>query len=243
VASRQAIASTSAAPIDWWHHFEKLLSLHLPDLAGKTVLDVAASDGYFSFAAERFGAARVVAMDAHAWRPPGGKDAFECRRRILASKVEDYEVDVLDVCPDTVGQFDVVLFLGGLNCVRHPLLALERLASVTKELLVVEALIDMTFVPVPAMAFYPWRMMRDETNWWGPNRAAMVGMLYSVGFKEVVPYSLKRVSALRLIGLPTRTRVAIEMVSSAPWSYRQRLVRDIARSALIQNRLVTHSWR
>jgi tRNA (mo5U34)-methyltransferase len=41
--------------------------LRLPDLTGKTVLDVGAWDGYFSFRAEASGAARVVALDHYAW--------------------------------------------------------------------------------------------------------------------------------------------------------------------------------
>ncbi len=39
----------------------------LPDLAGRSVLDIGAFDGYYSFAAERLGAARVVALDGYAW--------------------------------------------------------------------------------------------------------------------------------------------------------------------------------
>lgn len=41
--------------------------LNLPDLRGKTVLDIGAWDGFFSFAAERLGAERVVALDHHVW--------------------------------------------------------------------------------------------------------------------------------------------------------------------------------
>ena len=40
---------------------------HFPDVAGKTVLDIGAWDGLHSFAAERRGAARVVALDHYAW--------------------------------------------------------------------------------------------------------------------------------------------------------------------------------
>lgn len=45
----------------------ELDALNLPDLAGLSVLDIGAWDGYFSFAAERRGAARVVALDHYAW--------------------------------------------------------------------------------------------------------------------------------------------------------------------------------
>jgi tRNA (mo5U34)-methyltransferase len=246
------------ATIAWWHQIElpdgsvtpgldrsaeKLQSLHLPDLTGKTVLDVGAFDGYFSFAAERLGASRVVAVDTYSWRRPGGKDGFEYARRALGSSVEDVELEVLDISPETVGQFDVVLFLGVLYHMRHPLLALERMASVTNEMLVMETLVDMTFLRSPTVAFYPWKMFRDETNWWGPNRAAVVGMLHSVGFKHVVPYPVKRFSTTRLAGLPARAKNAGVLMSATPSSSRQRLIRDFARNALTQNRLVTHSWR
>lgn len=39
----------------------------LPSLAGKTVLDIGAFSGYYSFAAERLGAKRVVALDHYVW--------------------------------------------------------------------------------------------------------------------------------------------------------------------------------
>jgi tRNA (mo5U34)-methyltransferase len=45
----------------------ELSLLRLPDLRGRSVLDVGACDGYFSFAAERLGAARVVALDHYVW--------------------------------------------------------------------------------------------------------------------------------------------------------------------------------
>jgi tRNA (mo5U34)-methyltransferase len=258
MASGQLTSAPPPAHIDWWHQIElpdgsvtpgadrsaeKLASLHLPDLTGKSVLDVGAFDGYFSFAAERLGASRVVAVDTYAWRRPGGKAGFEYARESLGSNVEDVEVEVLEIAPETVGEFDVVLFLGVLYHMRHPLLALERMASVTRELMVVETLVDMTFLRSPAVAFYPWKLFGDDTNWWGPNRAAVMGMLHSVGFERVVPYPVKRFSATRLRDLPAHAKTDASLVSSTPWRSRPRLVRDFARSALTQNRLVAHGWR
>src|SRR5205085_11848007 len=150
--------------------------LHLPgSLAGKTVLDVGAWDGFFSFEAERRGAERVVALDTFAWQARGegtGKAGFELARRALGSKVDDVEVDVLDLSPETVGTFDVVLFLGVLYHMRDPLPALDRLASVTRELLVLETHVDLLGLRRPAMAFYPgFELDGDWSNWWGPNPA------------------------------------------------------------------------
>src|SRR5262245_37663164 len=39
----------------------------LPDMRDRTVLDIGAWDGYYSFLAERCGASRVVALDHYAW--------------------------------------------------------------------------------------------------------------------------------------------------------------------------------
>lgn len=45
----------------------RLQALQLPDLHGKTVLDIGAYDGFYSFEAERRGAARVVSLDHYVW--------------------------------------------------------------------------------------------------------------------------------------------------------------------------------
>ena len=49
------------------HHHDDLIRLHLPNLAGKSVLDIGAWDGYYTFMAEGAGASRVVALDHYAW--------------------------------------------------------------------------------------------------------------------------------------------------------------------------------
>jgi tRNA (mo5U34)-methyltransferase len=46
---------------------EEWRNMALPSLRGKTVLDIGAWDGWFSFAAERAGASRVVALDWFVW--------------------------------------------------------------------------------------------------------------------------------------------------------------------------------
>jgi tRNA (mo5U34)-methyltransferase len=167
----------------------RLARLDFPaTLAGSTVLDIGAWDGFFSFEAERRGASRVVATDYYSWHGSGwgSKAGFELARRTLGSKVEDLDIDVMDISPERVGVFDVVLLLGVLYHLRHPLLALERVASVTRTLLIVETVVDLVGIRRPAVAFYPGRELNDDpTNWWGPNVPALEGMLRSVGFSEV----------------------------------------------------------
>lgn len=192
------------ARIRWYHNIDlgggivtegpsnarqRLESLGLPEsLEGTTVLDVGAWDGFFSFEAERRGAARVVATDHYSWSGPGWgtKDGFELARRALRSRVEDVDIDVLDLSPETVGVFDLVLFLAVLYHLRDPLLALERVASVTRHQLILETHVDMLGTARPAAAFYPGTELNgDRTNWWGPNPAAVAAMLRAVGFLEV----------------------------------------------------------
>jgi tRNA (mo5U34)-methyltransferase len=169
----------------------RLNRLALPErLTGRSVLDVGAWDGFFSFEAERRGAARVVATDHFAWNvgwgTGQGKAGFQLARDVLQSKVEDVEVDVMALSPQVVGTFDVVLFLGVLYHVKEPLSALERVASVTRDLLIVETVVDMVGITRPAAAFYPAdELGSDPTNWWGPNIPALHGMLRAVGFASV----------------------------------------------------------
>lgn len=167
----------------------RLARVQLPEsLRGKTVLDIGAWDGFFSFECERRGAARVVAADHFSWHGTGWgtKAGFTLAREALDSRVEDLDIDVMDLSPERIGTFDVVLFLGVLYHLRHPFLALERVASVTGDYLIVETVVDLVGIRRPAMAFYPGRELNnDPTNWWGPNVPAVKGMLESLGFREV----------------------------------------------------------
>jgi tRNA (mo5U34)-methyltransferase len=179
----------------------RLQRIQLPtSLAGCTVLDVGAWDGFFSFEAERRGAARVVATDHFSWSGGGWgtKAGFQLAKETLGSRVEDIDIDVMDLSPERVGRFDVVLFLGVLYHLRHPLLALERVASVTRQLLILETVVDLVGFRRPAMAFYPnTELSNDPTNWWGPNVPAVHGMLQTVGFRRVETITPQRSVAYR----------------------------------------------
>ena len=69
--------------------------------------------------------------------------------------------------------------------------AIENAASIsslllTTECLIVETHLDAMEIDRPAMIFYPESELGgDPTNWWGPNHAAVRGMLLSVGFERV----------------------------------------------------------
>lgn len=195
---------TEVDKLSWWHCIDLgggvvtpgkadnryvLSHLGLPArLDGQTVLDVGAWDGFYSFECERRGAARVLATDLYCWDGPGwgSKQGFELARRALGSRVEDLEIDVMDLTPEHIGQFDLVLFLGVLYHLQNPLLGLQRVASVTKSHLIVETHCDLFAVRHPAMRFYPGAQLNnDPTNWWGPNPACVEAMLRTVGFARV----------------------------------------------------------
>jgi len=209
---------------------DTLRRLGLPDdLHGKTVLDVGAWDGYYSFEVERRGAERVLATDHFCWSGEGWgtKDGFELARRALRSRVADKDIDVMDLSPATVGVWDVVLFLGVLYHLRHPLLALERVASVTGERLILETHVDLLNRTKPALAFYPrTELDSDPTNWFGPNVAAVRGMLETVGFR--------RLEVVSLSSLPYR------LGRAAKWALKGR---GRFFETLNQGRLVVHAWR
>jgi len=163
------------------------------DLTGKTVLDIGAWDGFMSFECERQGAAKVVAVDSFAWTTGNphivngtGRAGFDLAHEAYGSKVEPVFCEVLDLDPAELGVFDVVLCLGLLYHMRHPLLALERVAAMTGELLILETHVDMQHDLLPAMRFYPGRELNnDGTNWWGPNAVCVEAMLRDVGFAQV----------------------------------------------------------
>jgi tRNA (mo5U34)-methyltransferase len=235
---RRAVASTT-----WWQRIDlghgivtpgsddsayKLQHLGIPDdLRGMTVLDIGASDGFFSFEAERRGARRVLATDVWTGETWGmqAKRGFEIARRALNSKVVSVEVDVLDIAPGKIGVFDLVFFLGVLYHMRHPLLALEKVFSVTGKQLILETHIDRVGGTRPAMVFYPEsELNHDPTNWWGPNPAAVEAMLKTVGFDRVIKY----------LEYPPRYRVGI----------RQRIKRSLPYFRTQEvTRAVFHAWR
>lgn len=59
------IITPGRLPAEAWER--ELVNLQLPDLRGKSVLDIGAYDGFFSFAAERLGASGVTALDHYVW--------------------------------------------------------------------------------------------------------------------------------------------------------------------------------
>lgn len=157
-------------------------------VAGKTVLDVGAWDGFFSFEAERLGAGKVLATDHVSWSGWGWgtRDGFDYAHKCRGSTVDALDIDVPDISPETVGAWDTVLFLGVLYHLKNPYAGLETVSKVTGHTLIIDTVTALNDVPEPAARyFYLDELARDQTNYWGPNTRCLEAMLREIGFSRV----------------------------------------------------------
>jgi tRNA (mo5U34)-methyltransferase len=178
-----------------WRNFASALS---EDLRGKTVLDIGCNAGFYSIEMKRRGAERVVSIDFDERYLAQARFAAE----VCEAEVEFRLLSVYDVA--LLGErFDIVLFMGVLYHLRHPLLALDLLHEhVVGDTLVCQSMLrgsrkveqlkgDYPFSQTdifaragfPLMYFIERRYSHDPTNWWIPNRAGMEAMLRSSGFE------------------------------------------------------------
>jgi tRNA (mo5U34)-methyltransferase len=158
------------------------------DLTGRTVLDIGAWNGFFSFEAKRRGAGHVLATDSYCWAHPQfrGRETFELARSVLGVNLDTREIDVAELSTQTVGEFDVVLYLGVFYHRYDAVEALAKIAPLAKHVLILETHLDLRELDVPAMAFYPGRELNnDPTNWWGPNEHCVRELLQGLGFSDI----------------------------------------------------------
>ncbi|HET6520444.1 MAG TPA: TIGR04290 family methyltransferase [Geminicoccaceae bacterium] len=170
------------------------------DLAGRTVLDIGCNAGFFAIEMKRRGADRVVGIDFDEDYLNQARFAAE----VSGADIEFRRLSVYDVA-DLGERFDVVLFMGVLYHLRHPLLALDLIREhVARDLLVFQSLqrgapevepvqenYDFWELAVfdrpgfPRLHFIEHRYADDPTNWWIPNRACVEALLRSAGFAIV----------------------------------------------------------
>jgi tRNA (mo5U34)-methyltransferase len=184
-------------PAQKWNRFASALP---QDLSGKSVLDIGCNGGYYAIEMKRRGASRVLGVDSDETYLMQARYAAE----VLGLDIEFRMLSVYDV--GTLGQrFDVVLFMGVLYHLRHPLLALDLIREhVAGELLIFQSMqrgsqyveplqIDYPFSETesfdqpgyPKLHFVEHRYAEDPTNWWIPNRACAEAMLRSAGFEII----------------------------------------------------------
>lgn len=162
-------------------------------LDGVRVLDVGCNDGFFSFALEQRGAS-VRAIDFP--RPSPG---FALTHRLRDSSVEFASGNVYSLTAADHGTYDVVLFLGVLYHLRHPLLALDVLSTLVAPggVVYVEThAIDQGLIGAdgrvlalgdPSLRvaqFYPYdELSGDNSNWWAPSLSCLEAMVESALFR------------------------------------------------------------
>ncbi len=173
-------------------------SRQLPaDLSGKSVLDIGCNAGFYSIEMKRRGAERVLGIDSDDRYLDQARFAAEA----LEQDIEFRRLSVYDV--GTLGErFDLVIFMGVLYHLRHPLLALDLIRQhVAGDMLLFQSMQrgsphvlkteeDYPFeewgvffeTSFPKLHFVERQYARDWTNWWVPNRACVEAMLRSAGF-------------------------------------------------------------
>jgi tRNA (mo5U34)-methyltransferase len=196
-----------------WRSFAKAIP---DDLSGKSVLDIGCNGGFYSIEMKKRGAARVLGVDFD--------EDYLAQARFAADvtglDIEFRKLSVYDVA--ALGErFDVVLFMGVLYHLRHPLLALDLIHEhVAGDMLVFQSMQrgskelepvrdDYDFFEMdhfdrpayPKMHFIENRYAHDPTNWWAPNRACMEAMLRSAGF-DIVAHPEDEVYVCRRIEAP-----------------------------------------
>jgi tRNA (mo5U34)-methyltransferase len=186
------------------------------DLTGKRVLDIGCNGGFYSIEMKRRGAARVVGIDSD--------DDYLAQAR-FAAEVTGQEIEFRNLSVYDVGQlgerFDLVIFMGVLYHLRHPLLALDLIHEhVADDLLLFQSMQrgsrDVAAVApdydfqesahfdapgYPKLHFVEHRYSHDQTNWWVPNRACAEAMLRSAGF-EIASHPEDEVYLCRRVAAP-----------------------------------------
>jgi tRNA (mo5U34)-methyltransferase len=175
-----------------------LISPYLPlDLSGYKVLDIGCNAGFYSVECAKRGA-DVIAIDID-------KKYLEQARWVaeifnLNEKISFHRMQVYDLIKKD-WHFDVVLFLGVFYHLRYPLLAIDILSELAQDQVVFQSLslqVEEEHQPVedirlrdrdillkkgwPSMAFIENKFMKDPTNWWVPNPAAIKAMFRTAGF-------------------------------------------------------------
>jgi len=156
----------------------------LVDVRYKSVLDVGAWDGYFSFAAEKRGARLVFACDWFTWMGEG-KKGFDYAKRQMGSRVEEWVCSAEEL-PVNGPKFDIIFLLGVTYHVKSPIALLERIRHLALEAVIVETEYFEDLSPEPMLRLLPDdRLGGDNSNWNVPSELGAQKMMEIAGYSSV----------------------------------------------------------
>jgi len=192
--SESAVGEPLTHPLPTW---QKLQACFPKDLTGQSLLDVGCNAGFYALEAKRRGAVRVLGIDAQR----NLIRQADCVRGVLGLDVQYEKLTVYDLDPRQLGQFDVTLALGLVYHCKHLVLALEKLFTITRRLLLLETAIYPPHILPPSASYqvggvssklHPIGYVQNSPdakeaiyNWFLPSVPALKALLLNVGFDEV----------------------------------------------------------
>ncbi len=204
---------------------DKLPYFGLPeDMSGARVLDIGCAEGFFTFEAERRGAAQVIAIDSF----PDSVRRFHIAREALGMSSQAYLTNVYDLSLKTFGSFDIVMYFGVSYHLRHPLLALEKIFEVCSGTVLMQtnSFANDALGESAASLFHPFGIesgppearVLDPTVFWVPNAACVAAMLAHVGFVNIEGGETETVASVFRAECPTPSPGTPPDQMKAPWS-------------------------
>jgi tRNA (mo5U34)-methyltransferase len=204
---------------------DKLPYFGLPsDMTGMRVLDIGHAEGFFSFEAERRGAAEIIGIDNY---PPMNRK-FNLCKYAQNSQANSYMASVYDLDPKKFGTFDIVFFFGVLYHLRNPILALEKIAGICTGTILLQTATCSNTSDIPMAEFHPFGLTvkagdttkTDPTCFWFPNSACVKAMLEHTGFTGIEQLSkdTPSVGAVFRAKSPKQAPGMGPDESKAPWS-------------------------
>ena len=174
------------------------------DLEGRSVLDIGCNAGFYSIEMKKRGAGRVLGIDSD--------ERYLDQARLASETLGFPDIEYRNLSVYDVGalgeKFDLVIFMGVLYHLRHPLLALDLVREhVAGEMMLFQTMQQGTEAVLqvpedhpfhkpgttqppdyfdnpayPRMHFIEREFAHDWTNWWAPNAACSQAMLRAAGF-------------------------------------------------------------
>lgn len=173
-----------------------------------------------------------------------GKAGFDTAHRALASRVETCVGDFMEMDLKSLGTFDVVFFLGSLYHMENPLLALRRVAEVTRKVAVIETEAA-EFPGAEDDALFEFfgagELEGDVSNWWAPNEKALLSMCRAAGFNRVEVVVGSPITEQSSLRKPFRAKVR-SLLSSGFRKLTNRAMFPKLREKA-RYRAVVHAWK